>query len=562
MRMPDDRMRDHSGTFDDEALEELLRQTGDPAARPRPEYVDELRTRVLAQTVVKASRPSRMPWVGLAAGAVLAASLLLTFLFLRGNEAFALADVFAAGRERPWVHGTVTVDASAKKVAEYWVSPETKLVAYRAGQRFGFEDFLTKVSTTYDTKEGTVYCVPLPQISTADSTARFAPATWPQLLMNPRTADKLFHNETVTKLKQTDVEEGHKRWIDYDLVVRPTGRGDAVRTIHIRLDAETRLPARWVDELPNGTRTTTQFDYPQTGPASIYALGVPQTARVVDRMPGADLARIAAALKAGRVRFDDYDAIVDCRPTTPQIRVSYATALNMNVKRVRRRGNRYRVDALIVSKPGVQEPKANEDMSKWWRDNRENFWTVPQLICDGHDRYFYRMLRDVVVPGKEPDTEVVLQHKSPVQGAANDLSVPWVHLMPEFICRPYLVATRSRELQLDRRPAGGPPGAWQVIDSSTSGKNRGELSRYWFDPKLDFAARKALSHVFDHASHKLAYVDTQEFDDFARSPGGTWYPNTVRRTTQAGEKFPEVTKFYLNFAVKLTDDLFQPVHTP
>ena len=497
-----------------------------------------------------------------AAASALAASLLLSLLLFRGSEAFALADVFAAGRERPWVHGTVTVAGSAKKQCEYWVSPEKKLAAYRADQRFGFEDFLTNVQKTYDAKEGAVYCIPLPQISQDGASTRLAPATWPQLLMNPRTADKLFHNETVTKLKRADVAEGDKRWIDYDLVVRRTDR-DAVRTIHIRLDAQTRLPAEWDEEFQDGTRTMTQFDYPSTGPRTIYELGVPKTARVVDRMPSGDLARIALALKAGRVRFDDYDTIVESRSSDPRIKVSFATGLNLNVKRVRRRGDCYRVDALIVSKPGLQEPKANEDMSKWWHDNREKFWSVPQLICDGRERSFYRMVRDRLVPGQEPDTDVVLLHKWPVEGSADDPPATWPQLMPEFFCRPYLVATDTRELQLDTKPTDGPGGTWRVIDTSTSADRGGEQCRYWFDPKFDLAARKSVTHVFDQKSNKLAFIDTEEFEDFSRSPGGIWYPRTVRRTTKTEEKFPQVTKFYLDFDVKLSDDLFQPpVRTP
>ena len=436
-----------------------------------------------------------------------------------------------------------------------------KTDAYRADQRFDFDDFLTNVRKTYDAQEGTLYCVPLPQISQGDSSA-VAPASWEQLLINPRTADKLFHHSTVTKLKRTDVTEGEKRWIDYDLVVRRTDRGDAVRTIHIRLDAQTRLPAQWDEESQDGTRATTQFDYPSKGPRTIYELGVPIAARVVDRMPSGDLARITLALKADRVRFDDYDAIVETRSNNPRIKFSYVSGLNMDVKRVRRRGTRYRVDALITAKPGLHDPKANEDLSKWWHDNRENFWSVPQLICDGHDHYFYRMVRERLGRGQEPDTDVVLLHKLPVESPADDPPATWPNLMSEFFCRPYLVATQTRDLQLDMKPKDGPEGTWPVIDTSTGADRRGEICRYWFSPKFDFAARTAVIHVFERNTNKLAFIDTEEFDDFAPSPGGIWYPRTVRRTTTADGKFPQVTKYYLDFDVKLTDDLFQPVHTP
>jgi len=554
-------MPNNNETIDDEILQDLVRQASDPAARPRPEYVEQLRTLLLAQTVSQAQRPSRMRWLVIAAAAALAASLLLSFLFFRDNAAFALADVFAAGRERPWVHGTLTLSGTAKAMAEYWVSPQKKLAAYHVDRRFGFDDFVTKVSKTFDAQEGTLYCVPLPQLFQEDS-QRLAPAAWEQLLMNSRTADKLFHNETVAKLKRTNVVERGKRWIDYDVVVRRTDRRDTVRTIHIRLDGQTRLPTRWDEELQDGRQVMTRFDYPSTGPRDIYDLGVPKTARVVDRIPSGDLVHVASALKAGRVRFDDYDAIVENRSTDPRIKVSYAAGLNMNVRRVRRRGGRYRIDALVIAKPALQEPKPNADMAKWWHDNRENFWSVPNLICDGQERYFYRMLRDRVVPGQKPDTEVVLQTQLPVDGSADDPPATWPQLMPEYFCRPYLEATNTRDLHLDTKPTDGPAGTWRVIDTSTSTDRGGELYRFWFDPKLDFAARKTITRVFEHESSKLAYIDTDEFDDFAQSPSGIWYPRTGRRTTTTDERFPQVTKFYLDFDVKLSDDLFQPVHTP
>ena len=54
----------------------------------------------------------------------------------------------------------------------------------------------------------------------------------------------------------------------------------------------------------------TRFDYPDTGPRNIYELDVPKTAVLIDRVPKGDLARIIAAQRADRKRFDPYDTIV------------------------------------------------------------------------------------------------------------------------------------------------------------------------------------------------------------------------------------------------------------
>ena len=53
------------------------------------------------------------------------------------------------------------------------------------------------------------------------------------------------------------------------------------------------------------------LDYPEEGPADIYALGVPRSAKIVDRVPKPDLARVIDGVKTSRQRFaDSYYAIV------------------------------------------------------------------------------------------------------------------------------------------------------------------------------------------------------------------------------------------------------------
>ena len=69
--------------------------------------------------------------------------------------------------------------------------------------------------------------------------------------------------------------------------------------------------SRASNEAQNGNASSdeTRFDYPQNGPADVHDLGVPKTAKLVDRVPTGDLKRILDVLKTGRERMDDYRAV-------------------------------------------------------------------------------------------------------------------------------------------------------------------------------------------------------------------------------------------------------------
>ena len=44
--------------------------------------------------------------------------------------------------------------------------------------------------------------------------------------------------------------------------------------------------------------------------------------------------------------------------------------------------------------PDVEAPAEGADMAKWWNENREKFWSVPMLICDGRTYTTYLMVDD------------------------------------------------------------------------------------------------------------------------------------------------------------------------
>ena len=54
-----------------------------------------------------------------------------------------------------------------------------------------------------------------------------------------------------------------------------------------------------------------QLDYPEDGPAEVYALGVPPGIKIDDQMPAQNALAVLDAMATGRMRIDDFRMIVN-----------------------------------------------------------------------------------------------------------------------------------------------------------------------------------------------------------------------------------------------------------
>ncbi len=508
---------------------------------------------------IRKRSPGRiLAWSALGAVST-AASILLALLLFWNSTSVSWAEMLAAVGSRPWVHGTRTYsDGQRSATAEFWVSTAHHSAAFKFGDQQQFEDAETGISLQYDAKEGAIYRVPSLRLGEGFYTAGNLPGLLARLILDKADSRDLFYGERVIKAERHQEEHDGKQWLDYLIHLERIGNASLNRTVRIRLNRATQLPELCEERQANGAMAVTRFDYPDSGPQNIYDLGVPKTAKLIDRIPKGDLARIVAAQRAGRKPFDAYDAIVV--QYTEGARTNYDDLMNLSVRRVRRKGGRYRVDQLLIAKQGLVVPAPGTDMQRWWKENRDRYWSVPQLICDGDTAYFYKMLDDRIASGKKPILSVVEYAQSPIRLPTDDSPVEWPQLMPEQCSRPHLwTSDKAREFDVDAEAKDGPQGAVRVIVKEKSEPRSGELFRYWFDPNRDYVLQKEISAVFDHRTNKLAYLDTEEYDEFVQSPSDKWYPQRVRRTTSNGPRMKGVTGFFLDFETAMKDDLFRPV---
>jgi hypothetical protein len=546
-----------------------IAEAGDPRVEPRPEHVEHVREVLLERLAFPPRRDGRR-WLVLGRLTIAAAGMLLVglvgsvlFLARPGN---AWARITQSVQEKRWIHGVTR--AGDAVISESWASPRYEIFAVKyvhdPDQRgVEYHDLKAGIKTMYVASENTIYRVAEDSGSLEhhlrgnDFFRQFLHAGQLETAPIPGT-------EIVDQTSR-DVTEKGKTWKQHEVTVRwKEGRKSVVRMV-IRVDPATGLPRTWDMVSPEETLHST-LDYPETGPGDILALGVPATARRVDRVPGDDLNRALNGLKVGRNRFDDY-----CGYTW------FEGVNSANVRRIWRKGRKWRVDdvqRLVTTKAEFHQADVfpnripiGVDLG-FWKVHEAEVVFVPMAACDGQTIRFYRYKARDIVPDQPYVAELQSVTEQSVYGGADDPMMPWPHLLPEQQAHPNIFgATPDREFSIEPRPADGPRGTIRISvrDARSQDAMRPDLNRLWIDPEKNHLAMRAEASVFDSAGPKskdgmptkMAFLDTQILTDLDRSPGGFWYPTRVVRKTS---NFPgeQVTRFVLDFQAEIPDALFRP----
>ena len=556
-------MNTNQFSFDDD-LTAALSETNAHQANPRPEHIEQLRAKLLARTLAGTAELAsfgvplfkgtrRLIRIGLPVAACIAIAAALVPIWWGPSN--ALADLLEATRTQKWIHGTTTWIGGEETVqSESWMSPPLQIFAIRHPEMIMFVDHKKQVSARFKPGSDSITLVrptPIDYLPQQQSSS-----TLEQLLTNPE-AEQPFFGFEVLGMKKTETKVDRKRAWEYSFRLEQPGNPNNSRRVRAVIDAHTDLVATWEERHSNGLRVVTKFDYPPDGPHDLYALGIPKNAKVVDRLAATDVTHIASQLREGRTNFDNYDAIVLQHVEGRQFLVT--DSLSVSIRRVRRSGRKYRLDYLLRAKPGVKEPAADADMDEWWKKNRDQFWSVPMLICDGRTITTYSMVDDVMPREGKPNLEVELRMAHPVNGFRDDPTVSWPHLMPAFSVRPHIWTTdEKRTFEFEPTPEDGPDGTVRLIVNRPGDLLTPELHRYWLAPDRDFCLRRAVQPVQGRDKKSIEYIDTEEFEAFQKSPKGHWYSTRSRRTT-SNTDVVQVRDYYVDFESELDVSLFGPL---
>ena len=567
---------------DDSRLDEriITGLSGNPPAaveeRLHSQLVD-FRRRLAAPHPIAVDRGpiwGRPRWWGLGIAVAALVAALMIALFLRSPA--SLADVTGAVFAKPWIHVEI---AGLGRLAEAWYSPSKGITASRSPDSIQYIDHQVLIEYSYHPREQTLYRLPDSQRNPSREIESLA--TVMTVLSQQRKGSRellqhfpFFRHERepiqVLDQKVEQVTENGHTWLDDRVVFSGPKSTQPVRML-FRADPATKLLNRCRLEAEVQGKSVgweMRFSYPETGPTDVYALGVPRSARLVDRVPAGDVQRILQTIQAGRVRMDSYRAVFvkqDGDASSAWWR-SFPAILY-------RKGDRFRRDLVRTGTPSsdVAPPGSGEDPGKWW-ENR-----VKQLRFDPH--YVMRGVRNYSPEFKEVTDADGATHLEIVSVRTFDTNLPPGEtypmdyaLRPEFACRPPLgIGAFDVEPSIELHPADGPAGCILLSTQHTSARDRinekgvglPDCWRFWVDPQRDDIVMRTAMVVRD-ANGSERIIHDQIVEETARSPQGVWYATKVRLKNAVhdgkGKSHDQIYHIYVDFGAHLSDSLFDPPH--
>lgn len=471
-------------TTENDRLRELYRELNQDHEHRREALLQLLPANVTTGTHRSGSvtlpqhRVTRRWW--LSSGVAAAAAILIVGIFaLKPRDAWA--EVVKAVRSQKWIH-FVRRDFDGT-VSETWESPSAEISASKSANQIRLVDKSTSLMQVFYPDQNKVVRLELNDQEHPESIQLFI-----DVLLGD--SERMRHLE-VSDRQQRSVTLNGQTWDEMRLTVQPIG---GMRMIWIaKVDPKTHLPQTFRVELPDAaeppmTLPEGTFDYPTEGPTTLAALGVPDDADFEDRVPKDSLKHILAEMKTQRRKLGAYY-------------LSVADAANERITF-----------------------EAWKDGLKWRQDHQ-----APD-ICDGYESWskhmgYWQMIKKI------PDSPA---------GEFCRLNSQWYYL--ENLTYPFLSATPEFDLVVRPDRTDGPSGSILVERVATPGANPNLVHRYtprreqyWLDPNRNFAlVKRVLTDVEApeaecHSKGTTKHIETT-FEDFQQSPGGVWYPTTVKTT--------------------------------
>jgi hypothetical protein len=525
------------------------------------ETVAQLKTclRGLGDTSTQPSHDGRARVIRYASMAAAAAILVGVTIWAAGlaSSRGAFAEIVAAVGERPWVRVTFEDDAQSQRVV--WYSPQKDISAWQNGDWIEYHDHALQVYYSYDVEEGVLYRVPEFTSTRRNRHAQLAIALQ-TLLRNGAVAEEPLDQleflgrdrsnmELVDQALERGEEDGEQR-LEWRLTIRHRERPEELK-LAFRIDPETKLPRSYrlegVWEGVHGVEEA-QLDYPEEGPADVYDLGVPRTAKLVDRVPTDNVQRIVNELRVGRQRMDNYRAIV----------VSQGGAWwNNDFMVLYRKGDKFRADELSFRDrwPHADRPDENADMAAWWKRRLDDFFFAPVYIVRGHSTYHIERS----TAKNQADENCWIVHsvdETFVNTVPGEIYPPYWSRRPEFVCRPPMgIGRQDLEVSIEDDPQENAQKLVRLgikregrLPQAPGGRPIPDSYEYWLDP-----ARGHAAVLWESAGTR--YI----IEEMARSPGGVWYATRFRHFAPGpnDELIEELFHVYVDFDVELPDSLFE-----
>jgi hypothetical protein len=486
--------------------------------------------------------------LGLAAS--VAACIALGLWLLQPSDVWA--DVVKAVQAKPWIHLTGR-GAKPGQAREFWISTSKGVGGVRSEEQVSYFDDRLRIIHRYNPAEKVLYRLPA---STEDlAQGQQFLEIFQGMFRGDAELKAWFSGMVLKDQKRRQIERDGKKWDEYELHFQIPSQPDADIRMTFVVDAQTRLPQSMTMKNDGGQSIEFTFDYPEDGPADIYALGVPKDAKPVDRVPTGDMSRILAAIQAGRDRFDDFHAIM-IRDLPQDMLPGHGPGRRFPMAfLVWKKGKRFRVEVGMAAALLEDPVPPNKDKKEWVLEACKKAFFTTTLVCDGKVAYRADLSSDVAKRGKFKSAGTADQ--------ADFLSPDASRAMPATWCYPitFNAPNDRTEEVVNLKPSDGPPNAILVTSRLLHPRdNEIPFQRFWLDPARGYAVVRYDLLNTDPAKPPTDRDHQELMDQWEQTPSGIWYPTRVGTGSLANGLKTGATwyHFILDFKADMPDDLFKP----
>jgi len=288
------------------------------------------------------------------------------------GASISYAQVSENMKKVPWLHGIIEgqYNGNSERL-EAWFSFRYQMsLSKKSSGQIEHHNILEGVLQTYDPESNTVTISHAP---TNDTMLFGSGSVWS------------FWETMMKQIEEADPEvirDGDKNQMTslYKIASGPSG---TPMEVEITLNRHRSLPISLVQRVYDADGEITieamgVFDYPEDGPADIYALGVPESAKVIDLLPAEDVPEIMEAYRFHRnASPSDYIALV----TDTWLDSKFNSFIQYRALLIYQNGTSQRVEEYILPKLERKAwtqthleftetvGKTFESQLTWWREN-------------------------------------------------------------------------------------------------------------------------------------------------------------------------------------------------
>ena len=476
-------------------------------------------------------------WAARFSWATLAALVCIgLYLFFSVSEQVSFAQIARSITAQDWVHATESFENGK---LESWFSPSLNISAISNDERVEFRNHNLGESYEFFRESQTIF-----RVSESGNPRPYA--RWsklatclPMLLADGLPNDPLNDVLGLNELRDQVEFLGHSIELTSDDNEQEYSiqclMDEAPLEIVFYVDVKTQLPTRSVitGTYKGKTMTNTvEIAYPKQGPESIYDLGVPKNATLVNRLESEMGKFLRDSVYAGAKTFDDYRAVM------VQHRVGRERWWsNARVEVVCRKGDCFTRRFVNPFGRTKKAPRKGTDLHAWWE-------TQVSLAEGGPDGIPYNIVigKDIWDFDKNEKTFEKRLH--------GDNGFHCWSLRPDMIARPPMGGSAAHlKIRVDENPESGPPGTILYELVQTNDKS---VTRSWIDPNQGYLVEQSESGPLELWDYKTIV------EKAAKSPSGIWYPVRLRSYWRhQGEIYEDETNCYVDFESEIPDRLFK-----